>query len=429
MNYKLSLVVLASLASCAMTNVYANDLSCNSSYGFRVDIDGVQGQTICSASAKDLEDILKDFSLSNQNYTDTSAASGVGRVNDVPLFASYAANSTDLVISIPDLDIHNQVFSGATRKQAEDKLEDWLKNSGVIGKIMQQQAKTSATSAITGVGGIIPSLASTDFNHSLDTLSNISSSTANTNTSTDSETTSTPVTNPVATSNNTLNVAVNVGSYSVKGSNDRVNTYTLPLSYTFKNSENEQKQLTLSLPVTMYSIGKAKGYHLGLGAAYRFPITEQWSLTPGFRYALTGSIDRATVASIMSGSLTSTYQIPMQKFDVNIANMVGYYRTGKFKAGEYSFNPNIQQTMLRNGVMLSQPISIKNHPLAIEYSLIDTRYVGGLKPFISNTQEFGVTIGTHRSHQNKKLSFLRAGVGYLYAPESKGVNFHFGYWF
>lgn len=424
MKYKLHAITLATLTCCGITSTYANDLNCSTSYGFRVDIDGTQGQTICSSSARDLEDILKDFSLSNQNYTDTSAAFGVGRVNDVGLIASYAENSNDLVISIPELDIHNQVFSGRTREQSEDQLEDWLKNSDVIGKIMNYQAKNSATSPITGVGGIMPVLASTDFNQSIEAISNITPS-LNTTTSSINNTTDTT---PVAV-NNTLGIAVNVGSYSVKGSDDRVNTYTIPLSYSFKNNQNEQKQFILSLPLTMYSIGKAKGYHLGLGMAYRFPISEQWALTPGIRYALTGSVDRATAASIMSGSVTSTYQIPMQKFDLNIANMVGYYRTGKFKVDEYSFNPNIKQTMLRNGIMLSQPISVKNHPLAIEYSLIDTRYIGGDKPFMRDMQELGITIGTHHNHQNKKLSFLRAGIGYMYAKESNGVNFNFGYWF
>lgn len=427
MKYKLSALMLVTIASSFATTLYANDLNCNSSYGFRVDIDGTQGETICSSSARDLEDILKDFSLSNQNYTDTSAAFGVGRVNDVGLIASYAANSTELVISIPDLDIYNQVFAGRTRKESEDQLEDWLKNSGVIAKVMNYQAKHSATSPITGVGGIMPSLASTDFNQSIDAISNIAP--LKDNTSYSNTTNNTNNNQQHNTINNTLAVGVNVGSYSVKGSDDRVNTYTVPLSYSFKNKQDENKQLTLSLPVTMYSIGKAKGYHVGLGAAYRFPISEQWALTPSVRYALTGSIDRATVASVISGSVTSTYQIPMQKFDINIANMVGYYRTGKFKAGEYSFNPNIKQTMLRNGVMFSQPISVKNHPLAIEYSLIDTRYVGGDKPFMSDMQEIGITIGTHRSHHNKKLSFLRAGIGYMYAKESNGVNFNFGYWF
>lgn len=413
--------VLAMLSVVSLPVAYANDLACQTSYGFRVDVDGNVGETVCSTSARDLEKVLRNFHLSNQNYTDTSAAMGYGRVNDVTLNAQYLANGNDLIVSIPELDMENLTFSGANRDQAENVFEDWLKNSGVIGKIMNYQAKHSPTSAITGAGGVIPMLASSDFNQEINVLSNISAP-DNSKKNNDAS---------VAPSNdiNFIGTGMNINSYSVKGSNERVNAYTLPLSYAFQAGNQPNSQFTLSLPVTMYSVGKAKGYHVGVGASYRFPITDKWSLTPGVRYAVTGSVDRATIAGVTSGTLTSTYRIPLKKFDVNIGNMVGYYRTSKFKAGEYSFNPDIRQTMLRNGVMLSQPITVKNHKLAIEYSLIDTRYVGGDKPFMRDMQELGITLGTHRDHENKKLSFMRVGLGYMHAKDTNGFNLNFGYWF
>lgn len=52
---------------------------------------------------------------------------------------------------------------------------------------------------------------------------------------------------------------------------------------------------------------------------------------PSVRYTLSASADRATVASVMSGSLMSTYTVPVGKFDVALGNMIGYYKTGKFK--------------------------------------------------------------------------------------------------
>lgn len=426
MKYKLSMLVI--LFAFHTTAYAANDLLCQTSYGFRVDINGTQGSTICSSSVRDLEDAIKDFSLSNNNYTNTSAAFAVGRINDVALTAKYAANSPALYISIPELGIE-EVFNGATRKDSEDLLEDWLKHSGVVGKIMDYQAKNSPTSPITGVGGILPSLATTEFNQELNAVSNLAMPSQNLSQQNNNENTETDTEGTAHSMNNLVGVGVNMGSYSISSSNDRINTYTLPLSYSFNAGSDPRSQLILSLPVTMYTIGKAKGYHVGFGASYRFPVTERWSLTPGMRYAITGSVDRATIASITSGTLTSTYQIPFETFDLNIANMIGYYSTGKFKAGSYSFNPNIKQTILRNGVMLSQPITIKNHQLAIEYSLIDTRYLGGDKPFIRDMQEIGITIGTHRNHPNKKLSFLRAGISYIHAKDSNGVNFNFGYWF
>lgn len=428
MKYTASILTMS--AALTAPSVYANDLACGTSYGFRVDVVASTGQTVCSNSARDVEKSLKNFRLSNQAYTETSAANGYGRINDVSLNAQYAENSNDLVIAIPELNIANMVFTGANRDQSEKAFEKWLKKSGVMGQIMNYQAKNSPSSPITGTSGIIPTMASTDFNQEVNVLSNIATpssiaTTSNAQNDTESET----QIEETSSVNHFIGTGVNINSYSIKGKDERVNAYTLPLSYSFYAGGKPNSQITLSLPVTMYSVGKAKGYHLGLGAAYRLPITDKWSLTPGVRYAVTGSMDRATIAGVTSGTLTSTYRIPLKNFDVNIGNMVGYYRTSKFKAGDYSFNPNIRQTMLRNGVMLSQPITVKDHKLAIEYSLIDTRYVGGNKPFMRNMQEVGVTLGTHRDHQNKKLSFLRAGVGYMYAKDSNGFNFNFGYWF
>ena len=64
----------------------------------------------------------------------------------------------------------------------------------------------------------------------------------------------------------------------------------------------------------------------------------------------------------------------------------------------------------------------------MEYSLIDTRYVGGEKPFMKDMQELGITVGTHKD-QVGRLSFLRGGVSFTRAKGSKGVTFNFGYWF
>lgn len=431
--------LLTILAAFTAQTAHANDLSCGTSYGFRVDVAGSAGETMCTSSVRDLEKMLKNFRLSNPNYTDVSEAVGYGRINDLKLSARYNANRSDLIIDIPELGIENQTFTGENRNQSEDEFKSWLKKSGVVGDIMNYQAKHTPNSPITGASGIIPSMASTDFNQEINTVSNIATSFSSQNIDVPSDNNSGSNNQTNSTANNTtasnsnsqhfIGAGVNVSSYTIKGSDERVHAYTLPLSYSFNTGKNERSQFTLSLPVTMYSVGKAKGYHVGLGAGYRFPITEKWSLAPAVRYAVTGSADRATIAGVSSGTLTSTYHIPLKKFDLNIGNMVGYYRTNKFKAGEYSFNPNIRQTILRNGVMLSQPLTVKNHKLAIEYSLVDTRYVGGNRPFMRNMQEIGITLGTHRDHENKKLSFMRAGVGYMRAKDTKGFNVNFGYWF
>lgn len=423
---------------CALSSAHAMAaVSCNGSYGFRVDVDGVVGETICADKAQTIIDVAKDLKSSNTSYTKISAAVGEGRFNGANFEISYEANSNKLVFKSDDIDV-SESFEGSTRKESEDQFTDWFKHSDVMGKIMKYQAKTSASSPITGSGGLLPTLSQTDFATGFDGVSNIASVSTNTSSTTtdtnsdSSDGSSNKTQNSETKSSGSVNligVGVSVGSYKISETGERVTTTTLPLSYSINTNEADKRsQLILTVPITMYQVGSAKGYHAGLGVAHRFPITDKWTLTPGVRYALTGSVDRATVSAVYSGSLTSTYQIPVGKFDLAIGNMVGIYKTGKFKVSEYSFNPHVKQTMLRNGIMLSQPVDLKNQKLAVEYSLIDTRYVGGEKPFMKDMQELGITVGTHKD-QVGRLSFLRGGVSFTRAKGSKGVTFNFGYWF
>jgi hypothetical protein len=66
--------------------------------------------------------------------------------------------------------------------------------------------------------------------------------------------------------------------------------------------------------------------------------------------------------------------------------------------------------------------------MTIEYSLIDTRYVGGDKPFLDVFQEFGITLGTNKSAYDAR-SFLRGGLTYMHASGASGFTANIGYWF
>lgn len=355
---------------------------------------------------------MKHLKNTHPDYTSASAADIVGRFNDVDMTLSYAAGSTVLHFSAPEIGIEDKTFAGATRKQSQDRFADWLKRDGIIGKIMKYQSEHSAASPITGAGGLLPSLAENDFDTGTGGTSNIRNGT------------------DIATqAGNTVGIGAGIGSYTVGGSEERVETLTLPLSYARKTGNDPREKLIVSVPASIYRVGSAKGYHAGLGLAYRIPVTEHWTLTPGARYAVPASADRASVASVVSGSLTSNYTVPLGGLELNIGNMIGYYGTGKFKAGDYSFNPHIRQTIVRNGLMLSQPVTVKNKKLAVEYSVIDTRYLGGRKPFMNNMQEYGVTVGTHKDTGGGILSSMRGGITYKNAKGAHGFAANFGCWF
>lgn len=172
----------------------------------------------------------------------------------------------------------------------------------------------------------------------------------------------------------------------------------------------------------------ANGYHAGLGVSARIPMTENWALFPAVRYTVTNSVDLNTVAGVYSVSLGSTYRIPMGESAIMIGNMLGYYKTSRLSVGDYSFDPDVKTMALRNGVLYSQPVTLAGRDLAVEYSLVDTRFTGGTKFFVNNTQEISVSLGTNRA-ADASGKFFRLGLRYLRGRETHGLSLQGAYWF
>lgn len=406
--------VLAMAMGCLFSMPAWSQLACDKSYGFRVDvltaIGTSPGSTLCASKSQVFIDATNNFNYSNSAYNQASATMVYGRFNDVSVELSYDANTRTLKYNFRELGIGNS-FTGTSRAESQDMFVEYVKKQNIIGKIMQYQAMHSATSPIAGVGGIIPMAGGNDFSASFDTQSKVAAAGKQDG----------------ASANNLIGLSMVYGSYNVSGSGDRVSTINLPLSYTIRNDIDPRRQLVFSMPLGRVAVGDAISYQGGLGVAYRLPISDQWTLTPGGKYSVVASKDRATLSSVMSVNLMSTYLIPLASFDVAIGNMLGYYKTGKFSNGDYAFNPDVALTMTRNGIMLSSPTSIFGSKMAAEYSFIDTRYLG-TKPFVSNTQEIGVTIGTNKNATNAR-SFMRGGVSYLRGKDTRGFQLNYGYWF
>lgn len=402
-----------SLLGLALAGVFAGQAyaGCDKSYAFRADVGANAGSEICSSTSSNFIDAVKNFNLSNAGYTGTEVTSVNGRFSDVDVRLNYyTANNPKLDYSFPQLGISGS-FTGATRAQSEQQFVDWMKKNDILGKIMKYQAEHSASSPITGAGGLIPMTAASDFDSAF----------------TASATQIAGVNQAGAASNNLIGIGATYGVYTMSGSSDKTTTMSLPLSYTVRNGIDPRRQLIISLPITQTTTGDAKAYQIGLGLAYRFPITDNWTVTPGIKYSYVASVDRATVAALASASLTSAYLIPMNGYDIGIGNMLGYYETQKFSAGDYSFNPNIKQFLTRNGVMVSQPVSLAGKKMSVEYALTDTRYLSN-KPYVDNYQELSVSLGTNKSAADSR-SHLRAGLSLMSGRGMSGYMFNLRYSF
>ncbi|MBL8446753.1 MAG: hypothetical protein JNJ44_04985 [Zoogloeaceae bacterium] len=382
------------------------------SLGFAVEVDAPNIYSCDTASFKTLDSLyngLKTYPLSGVSsyYSGTEVAYLDIYFNGLPVLIQYpnfgaTGQGALLVFEIPALGV-SKTFLGADRDESQRLLEDYLKSAGLFGRIMKYQAAHSPNSPISGPGGLIPTAVASDFADVFDTL---------------------PSTSGGEPQNN-FGIGLNFSNLRVGGLQTRVTT--LPLSYTIRNNIDPRRQLAFSMPISLSDTEGAKSYHINPGVSYRVPMTDAWSVSAAARVGIVGSMDIGSLAGVVSGSVASTYAIRGSGFDVAIGNMVGYYATTKVSSGDYSANPEIRNVVLRNGVMLSQPVRIGGMPLSAEYSVIDTRYLG-TEIYVDNTQEIGVTVGTNRSAFSSR-SFLRGGLSYLRGRDTHGVSVNIGYWF
>lgn len=362
-------------------------------------------------SALDAIDKLKLTGFQNltSSYTNTSIATGQLDFRGLPMVLSFPTSGTTLNFTVASLGV-NQTFAGATRDASVEQFKDFIKKDGgaILNAIMKKLAEVSPVDPIAGNPNSLQSqMVTTDFDR------NFTSHASNIKAQGGSAT------------NNLIGLGLRFGSYDMNGRTS--SSYTVPLSYTNRSDLDPRRQLTISAPITYTEVEGGKVYSFNPGVSYRIPMNDNWALTPAIGYGLTGSVELASLGQMVSGSLTSSYVINRDGYDIAIGNMVGYYQTLKAQSGDYSYDPGIKNTIFRNGVMLSQPTNVFGKGMSIEYSLIDTRFTGDAL-YTDGYDEIGITLGTNKS-ANSARSYLRAGVSYLTSSTAKGFTANFGYWF
>lgn len=393
-------------------------LPSTANFGLAVNVSGSGCQSVATDTANQFIDKLSNAGLTSLNigYNGTQPSSISADFNSLAMTIAYpntgfTGTGAQLNLSIPGLGVQ-QTFLGADRDASKQLLADYLKKSDIIGRIMKYQAEHTPTSPITGAGGLVPNMVANDFNQNFtDSATNIAGPLGDAR-----QDGGTP---------NLIGAGLSYGSFEARNRDSK--SFTIPLSYTIRNDLDPRRQFVISMPLTQVETNGAKSYQGSLGGAYRLPMNDNWTLTPAARISGVGSVDLATVAGLYSVSLTSTYIWTLPNFDVAMGNMVSYNKTMKFKSGDYAFDPDIQNTVLRNGVMLSQPVTIGGKKMSVEYSLIDTRYTG-TKVYADNTQEIGITLGTNKRAYSSR-SFFRTGLTYLRGKDTTGYTLNLGYWF
>ena len=354
-------------------------------------------------------------------YTASSQAEMVLGFRGLTINTFFPAGSQELSLSIPSLGI-SQLFLGATRDESASLMNDYFKSAGLLEQIASYLAANSPLDPIAGnPNSMMSSLVANDFNQTFNAeFSNIADPSDVATQSGQSVST--------AESRNYVGIGLSYTQMNMGLSDTRVRTTTVPLSYTIRNDLDPRRQLTFRLPISLTDVEGAKVYNLGLGVSYRVPMSRSWSLTPSFNYAVTGSADLGSAAQVAAAAITSTYYWRNQGYDLGMGNMLGYMTTMPFKYRNYSYDPNISNTVLRNGVLYSRPTRMLGGKMHFEVALIDTRFFG-TDLYSDNYQELKFTLGTTRAANLAATGVFRVGASLIHAPKDRGFNLEFGYWF
>jgi hypothetical protein len=406
-NFKSTVVALLALVS-LQNEALAQ--SCGSLYSATVTTAGNSGQ-VCVSSIKGLyEAALRDLDGRFPGYTGAELVTTLATLNGIPASFVYPTGSPTLQVNIPGLNI-SETFAGATREASARLLHDWLKNQEFVrSSLFRAQAQNSANNAYSAPGGILWNTVANDFDSSMGEAATYSAANQ---------------ANSAGSNASLLGVGVVLSRHKVGGYG--VSSAAVPLSYTVRNDIDPRRQAMLRGGIGIVDRAGTQSYSGRVSAAYRFPLSDQWALTPSFGAAVAGSNDAAYSVGLLHTSVTSTYLIEGKGFDLVIGNMLGYYKTVNPPVGKFSVNPDLAQVALRNGVLVSQPITLSGRKMSIEYSAADTRYSGS-SIYQRNSQELGISLGTNKSAYTSR-SFFRTNLAYQRAKDSRGVVLTVNYWF
>lgn len=361
-------------------------------------------------SFSNVTDLFNSFESSSlesllSGYTETSRATASINFRGLPITISYPTSGTTLTLDIPatGLDIS---FTGANRNASQDKLLEWFEGNGAaeLTKLMRALAANTGNDPIAGNPN---SIMATTVNHDFATAMNNSSQ--------------------AEEGTGGFGFGFDYVSLDQQGlTNEK---FTLPLSYTFRLKSTPKTAISLRLPIAYSTVDGAKSFSAGGGLAVTFPAKKNWFLTPSLMYGLGGSIDLGSAAHLVSGSLTSSYSLPSANGRViyTLGNMIGYYSTLKLTIGEFTIDPDISNTVIRNGLMAQIPTEKIAKNSFLQLFILDTEYFGD-KLFINRYNEFGTAFGKLIKVFGSKKT-IKLGITYLTSSESKGMSANFGYSF
>lgn len=148
----------------------------------------------------------------------------------------------------------------------------------------------------------------------------------------------------------------------------------------FRVLEGNRAQLKIDMPISYSRISGSKGYSAQLGVGLEVPvIARRWSLEPRIAFGAVYSGDAGTYGNILQASVTSRYVIDgIGRGRLVIGNMIGYSTTLAPIGAQANLNPDLKNTVLRNGLAYELPLKMRlgGRSSSLRASYAHTKFFG-----------------------------------------------------
>lgn len=323
-------------------------------YHATIRVDGASA----TVSAPNLVDLRRDLTTPNIQklipfYNPNSPTSLNFNIRGITALASFPANSTTLIVLIPQVGTV-QTFTGGTREESLTLFKDFLRDGGNHHKIFKAYAKFSPIDPIAGnPNSLQAQMAQADY-----LLGHLSPLTG-----CDCSWSAQPIVH-------LYQIGFNAGrAFSRRFDTTAV---TVPLRYSFSPDLNWA--FIIDAPLTYLRNGGASSLHGALGFGLRVPLTRNWSLTPIVRLGAGGSLDLCTAGTFASLGLTSVYNYKINDFVLSMTNYAGYFTTTNLWLTGVNFTYHLHNYIFKNGLSLTscKGFMVCNRPINFSVSFEDS---------------------------------------------------------
>ena len=305
-------------------------------------------QTITSSGSSVVDlvrNVIKDESqfsaLSNQGV---SASLRYGGINNAIQFSKNASN-TSTTVSIPSIHF-TRTFTGANAADVEKQIEDFAKKNGasIYGDFLRSINEHSTLGVADG-NPLATTALLADYSYSLFGLQPAPFA----------------FEDPMDKLDATAEPRWRFDSWGGVSHADTGDGYFAGGAFTLAFRFTDRVGLSLATPFTYRNVGGASIFDVGeevslpiLAIKPKGDRTISWLITPTFIAGAGGSIDAAAGGIFLGGGATSSLSYQLSTFTFTLANQLDYFHGVPIQIGDYKFDTNLNQEVLKNGLKVTK---------------------------------------------------------------------------